>query len=691
MVVQKIHRADTRISELKQFVVAATFTDSRDALIRIAHFVNLDCQVLSVVKPLSTGVQFPIIAQLSHRDEFVVIVKRIEGRFLLHKPGTDEPQWVDKQALNEMAFAFAYRLSPLAGSDTEGRSKVLQNIFKSKRLFLDIFLASLFIQVLALSGPIFFQTIIDKVIQHQSVSTLDVLAVGLLIAIAFEVLLTSVRNILTARAGANIDMALGKDYFSHLIRLPKVYFDKTSTGKQVSNVKDLERLRDLLTGSSINLHVDVVFSVLFLAVIFYYSSTLGLVVCAFIPCYAFLAMIFSRLLQPKIREKHQQSEQLEDFLIDSFSGIETVKTRCAEPQLEKQWSRHLHQQIATNQQLGKLENLYKQISLTLNKLSGLAILYFGATQVLDNALTMGQFIAVNLLTQRLLAPIERVSRSMGSLGEIKALIAKISSLLSLECEQVGRSGLIKSGRSVSGEIRIEHAEFGYAADTLLFKKMNLNIKANQAVGIVAPSGKGKSTLIKLLMGLYPLKSGNIYLDDMNIHSVSMDWYRQQIALVNQTPYLFNLSVLENIALNNRQATYSDIVRVARLVGIDELINGLPQGYHTHLQREGIVLSVEQMQAIAIARALLLEAKVLIFDEVLSTVGPKTRQALAANIHQLKKTKTLIFTSSHPGQLLDMDLVFEIKDRQLLPLHLRPGRSPRAIKLHTRHGVRKELS
>jgi subfamily B ATP-binding cassette protein HlyB/CyaB len=591
------------------------FSPSHDNLaeaniIRAAKHIGLKAKQTKLSANKLAECPLPALGQ--HLDgHYFVIAKAMKegGEFLVHDLFTGKPEVLDKHALSKIwtgqTILIAKRTGLVNAKVKFGISWFLPAIVKYKKFLTDVIIASFFIQFLGLASPIFFQVVIDKVLVHRGLTTLDVLAIGFFVVITFEVLLTGFRTYLFSHTTNRIDVELGSSLYKHLLSLPLSYFANSRVGQTVARVKELENIRNFITGTSLTLALDVVFSLLFIAFMFFYSPLLTWIIVGTIPCYIILSIIVTPTLRKRLEEQFQRSAENHSFLVESVSGAETIKSLAIEPQLRNQWDERLADYVTTSFKASNINNIYSQVASYINKVSSLLTLYFGALAVVTGALTVGQFIAFNMLAQR------------------------VSSLPQLE-----------------GNVTFEHVGFRYHPQASpVLNDISLNIKAGEVIGIVGFSGSGKSTLTKLIQRLYVPESGKVKVDGIDLALVDPAWLRQQVGVVLQENFLFNRSVRDNIALADSGADIENVIAASKLAGAHEFILELSEGYDSMVGEHGSSLSGGQKQRIAIARALLTNPKILIFDEATSALDYESENIIQQNMRHITKGRT-VFIIAH---------------------------------------------
>jgi subfamily B ATP-binding cassette protein HlyB/CyaB len=518
-------------------------------------------------------------------------------------------------------------------------------VHKYRGLLSEVLLASFFVQLFALVSPLFFQVVIDKVLVHRSMSTLDVLMVGLVAIALFETVLGIGRTYLFSHTTNRIDVELGARLFRPLLALPLGYFQARRVGDSVARVRELENIRNFLTSSALTLVIDLFFTVVFTAVMFFYSPLLTWIVLGSLPLYIAISAASTPLFRRRLDEKFRRGAENQAFLVECVAGAETLKAMAIEPQMQRRWEEQLAGYVASSFRVLSLGNVANQTVQFINKVAMAAILYFGAKLVIEGDLTVGELVAFNLLAGRVSQPVLRLAQIWQDFHQARLSVERLGDILNTVAEPVytpGRTAL----PAIKGDITFEHVTFRYRIDgSEVLHDVNLRVPAGQMVGIVGPSGSGKSTLAKLAQRLFVPESGRVLVDGIDVAQVDPSWLRRQVGVVQQENVLFNRSIRENIAIADPAVPTERVVAAARLAGAHVFILELPQGYDTIVGERGSSLSGGQRQRIAIARALMTDPRILIFDEATSALDYESERIIHQNMAQIARGRT-VFVIAH---------------------------------------------
>jgi ATP-binding cassette, subfamily B, bacterial HlyB/CyaB len=514
------------------------------------------------------------------------------------------------------------------------------SLVKYRRLFGEALLVSLFLQLFALVSPLFFQAVMDKVLVHRGMTTLDVLVIGLLIVVVFESVLNALRTYVFSHTTSRIDVELGAKLFRHLLALPLAYFQARRVGDSVARVRELENIRSFLTGQALTLVLDLLFSVVFIAVMFAYSVPLTLIVLASLPLYVGLSLLVVPVLRKRLDEKFARGAENQALLVETVTGIQTVKAGALEPQLARKWDNQLAAYVSASFKTSTLASFAHEGIGLIGKLIGAATLWYGAHLVMDGALSVGMFVAFNMFAQRVAQPILRIAQMWTDFQQTGISMQRLGDILNTRTE-VPPSAAVQLP-PLKGRVTLDNVTFRYRPDAQpVLHGVGLDIAPGQVVGIVGRSGSGKSTLTKLVQRLYTPEQGRVLVDGIDIGLADVAQLRRQIGVVLQDNWLFNRSVRENIAIADPAAPIETVMHAANLAGAHEFISQLPEGYDTVVGEQGSSLSGGQRQRIAIARALFTNPRVLIFDEATSALDYESEAAIQHNMRAICQGRTVI--------------------------------------------------
>jgi ATP-binding cassette, subfamily B, bacterial HlyB/CyaB len=534
-------------------------------------------------------------------------------------------------------------------------------IQKHQQVLIQVLIASCFVQLFGLANPIVTQVIIDKVLGQRSLDTLDILGVFLLGVAVFEALLTSLRTYLFTDTTNRIDLTLGAAVIDHLLRLPLRYFDRRRVGELAGRLNELENIRQFLTGTALTVVIDAIFSVIYIAVMLFYSWQLTLVTLGTVPLFALLTICISPIVRRQLEFKAERYADAQSYLVEVLSGMQTIKAQHIELKSRWQWQERYARYISAGFKSVLTFSTASSISGFLNKFSGLLLLWVGAHLVLANQLTLGELIAFRIIAGYVTSPLLRLIQIWQSFQETALSIQRLGDILDAppEVDDSDRHNI--SIPPIVGDIQYRDISFGFNPNSnLQLLNIDLTIPAGTFVGIVGQSGSGKSTLTKLLPRLYEPTAGQIAIDGYDISKVELSSLRHQIGIVLQDSLLFNGTIHENIALTCPDASSDEVMAAAKIAAAHDFIMALPQGYNTNTGERGAALSGGQRQRIAIARAVLQNPRILILDEATSALDYNAEQQVCRNLHAAFKDRTILFithrlnTIKHADNILMME-------------------------------------
>jgi len=535
-------------------------------------------------------------------------------------------------------------------------------VIKYRKTLGEVLLISFVLQIIALVTPMFFQVVMDKVLVHHSMKTLNVIGIGLIAAILFEVVLNAIRAAIFANTSSKIDVELGTRLFGHLLHLPLSYFQARRVGDSVARVRELENIRAFLTGNAMTLLLDILFSFVFFGVMLWYSPTLTLIVALSIPVYLALSLAFTPILRARLNDKFNKSAENQSFLVETLSGMDTLKAMAVEPRWQQAWDRQLAAYVSaglSTTNIGLVAN--GGVSL-VSKLTTAAIMWLGALQVIDNQLTVGELVAFNMLASQVASPILRLAQLWNDFQQVGISMSRLGDILNARTEVAGTKTRMPR---MAGAIEFDQVSFRYRPDAPeAIRTLQCTIGAGEVIGIVGRSGSGKSTLTKLVQRLYVPDRGRVMIDGQDIAVIDTASLRQQIGVVLQENVLFSRSIRDNIALSDPALPIERIIAAAKLAGAHEFICELPEGYDTLVGENGTGLSGGQRQRTAIARALISNPRILIFDEATSALDYESEKIIQDNMRKICAGRTVLIIAHRLSAVRDANRIIVMERGQI---------------------------
>jgi subfamily B ATP-binding cassette protein HlyB/CyaB len=537
------------------------------------------------------------------------------------------------------------------------------SIVRHRRLIGEVLLISLFLQLFGLVSPLFFQVVMDKVLVHKGLSTLDVLVIGLVVINIFESVLSALRAYVFSHTTSRIDVELGARLFRHLVQLPLAYFQARRVGDSIARVRELEGIRSFLTGNALTLVLDVMFSVIFIATMLFYSVKLTLIVLVSLPLYLLLSLSVVPVLRARLNEKFARNAENQALLVEAVTGIQTVKATALEPAFGRRWDGQLAAYVAAGFRTQALANVANESIGLIGKLVNAATLWYGAHLVMDGQLTLGMFVAFNMFAQRVAQPVLRIAQMWTDFQQTGISMARLGDVLNTRTEVPLTTAAQLP--PLAGAITFDDVTFRYRPEAApVLHGVSLAVGAGEVIGIVGRSGSGKSTLTKLVQRLYVPERGRVMIDGVDISLIDAAQLRRQLGVVLQENFLFNRSVRENIAIIDPAAPVERVIQAAQMAGAHEFISEMPEGYDTIVGEQGTSLSGGQRQRIAIARALFANPSVLIFDEATSALDYESEAIIQKNMRAICKGRTVLIIAHRLSAVRDANRIVVMERGQV---------------------------
>ncbi|MGB1173878.1 MAG: type I secretion system permease/ATPase [Marinobacterium sp.] len=656
---QLSHQLRTSKAELSETdFIRALNTLSLKAEAKKCEISDLNNELMPVAAPLPDG-QYLTLLRINQSGN--------DGFCLVIKPGETIPRKLNLAEFNRLWDNRIIFIKDQEHSNSDRRFDLkwfIPSLIKHKRIFTEVILVSVFLQLFALATPFFFQIVMDKVLVHRGFTTLDILAIGFGSLLIFELVMGIVRNYLMVHTTSRIDVELGAKLFNHVMRLPAAYFDSRQVGHTVARIKELDTLREFITGGALTLMIDLSFLLLFIAILWLFSPTLTWIVLGSLPFYLLLSILITPTLRHRLNESFKRSAENQAFLVESITGIETVKSMALEPRMQQRWEKQIAEATSISFKAKNLSNIATQIAQFISKLTTVLIIWFGALLVMDGQLTIGELIAFNMIAGRVSAPILKLVQLWQDVQQAGISLKRLGDLLNTPSEahfQASQASL----PSLQGSIAFQHVSFRYSPNSpTVLNRINLVIHAGESIGIVGTSGSGKSTLTKLIQRTYLPNQGKVLVDGIDLAQVNTDWLRSNISVVPQESFLFNKSVRDNIAIRTPGESMENIVKAAKLAGAHEFITELPAAYDTLVGERGSNLSGGQRQRIAIARALINNPKILIFDEATSALDYVSEEKIRQQMNRICKGRTVITVAHRLNTVRHCDRILVLEQGEL---------------------------
>lgn len=618
------------------------------------------------------GQAFPAMAKLRNGNYVILVGMRqqalddgsVEDQIAIFDPLADRPDFI---FLDQVEFEKSWNgdtiltkrvFSLLDGKQPFSLRWFIPEVVRQRTAFTDVAIAALFINLIALVVPLFFQIVIDKVLVNYAVATLQVLTVGIVIALAFDAVLGYLRSYLLLHATSKIDIRVATRTFGHMLSLPMNYFEKITAGVLTKHMQQTSKIREFLTGQLFLTLLDSTALLIFLPILMFYSVSLTMVVLIFS---GLLGINIGILLGPyrrRLEALYNAEGERQAMLVETIHGIQTVKALSMEPVQRKNWDQSSAQAVAMHFRVGKISITATTVSKFLEKLLTVMIIWFGAKMVFERTLSVGELVAFQMIAGRVTGPLVQLVSLVHSYQEAALSVRMLGSVMNHASEAGVGSGLRPP---IQGNIEFDNVTFNYIpASPPALDHVSIKIGAGKIIGVVGRSGSGKTTLTRMIQGMYVPQEGIIRFDSLDIRELDVSHLRQNIGVVLQDNFLFRGSVRDNIAMAKPNCSFQEVVHVAKLAGADEFVERLPQSYDTLLEENGANLSGGQKQRLAIARALLKDPKILIFDEATSALDPESEAIIQRNLKRIASGRTVIIVSHRLATLTNSDSIVVIE-------------------------------
>ena len=575
-----------------------------------------------------------------------------------------ESNQIEKEYPNGIEYLIFNRIN-ITPTDRFNLNWFLPVLNKYKSVLFQILISSFVIQLLTLANPLLIQVIIDKVISQRSLDTLQVLGIALLTLTIFEGFLISIKTFLFAETTNRIDQKLGSEVIDHLYRLPLEFFDRRAVGELGSRVDELEKIRNFITGQGLTTILDSFFSIIYIGIMLIYSVKLTIISLLVLPIQIILTIIGAPLFRRQYRETAQNNAKTKSHLVETLNGIQTIKAQNIETDSRWKWQDLYSKYIASSFKKTITSTAISQLSQVLQKISQLLVLWIGASMVLEGKLTLGQLIAFRIISSYVTQPILRLSTVWQTLQELNVSFERLGDIINIKKEKEETDNENISMPKISGLLKFDNVDFNFIKSNVnSLSNINLKIEPGTFVGLAGKSGSGKSTLTKLIPRLYKPSKGIVSIDNYDVTKVDLYSLRRQIGIVPQEPLLFAGTILDNLRINNKNASDELIVKVTKRANAHDFIMKMPDGYNTQIGERGSSMSGGQRQRIAIARTLLSEPKMLILDEATSALDFESEKIIVDNLINSYRDLTVIFISHRLQTLENADLIIMMEDGKI---------------------------
>lgn len=675
------HGIDANTDTLSHKYSLKSSEPDNNRLLRIATEIGLKAKFLTLgwseLYTLS-GV-YPVIAKLKNGNFVIIVDVRMDESFVVDRVAVFDPLatrgpktdflFLDKEKF-ESAWTGQILILKKKYSITDEKQPFslkwfIPEIFRQRTTFLDIALVAVFLYIIALVVPLFFQIVIDKVLVNNAIQTLNVLGIGVIIALLFDAVLGFLRNYLLLHATSKIDIRIAIRTFSHLLKLPATFFDKISAGVLTKHMQQSSAIREFLTGNLFLTLLDSFALFIFLPVLFFYSVKLSFIVLGFAGLIALVIAILIIPFRKRLHALYQAEGDRQAMLVESIHGMSTVKALAMEPALIKKWENSAARAVTMQYRVGKISITAQAFCNFLEKVMIVSIVWFGAQSVFNSSMTVGALVAFQMVSGRVSGPLVQMVSLIHSYQEVALSVRMLGTVMNHPEEKGGLKGGL-CPQHLQGAVSFEKVDFRYTPDASpALNDVSFHFPPGAVVGVVGKSGSGKTTLTRLIQGLYRPDAGIIRIDGYDLRELDLAYLRSSIGTVLQENFLFKGSVRDNIAMAKTNTTFDKVVEVAKMAGADEFIQKLPKSYDTLLDEGGNNLSGGQKQRLAIARALISNPRILILDEATSALDPESEYVVRQNLNQIARNRTLIIVSHRLSTLIGCDLILVINSGKIV--------------------------
>ena len=632
----------------------------------VADMIGIATQPLQLPLQALRDQDAPFLMILGERP---VVVQGVSPHGLLiadpiAKDKADQQKWIDWKELpepGEQGYPILLsRRSRSPKGEEFGFRSFLPYIRKHTRTFVEVVIASLFIQVFALANPMIIQVIIDKVIVQESLSTLDVLGGLLIICTIFGAALTAIRTFLFTDATNRIDLALGLKVLEHLYRLPLSYFHQRPVGEIASRLRELEKIRSFLTGTALTALLDAGFSVIYVAIMLFYSVELTVIALIGVPLLVAVTLGVSPIIRRQLKDRAEKNAATESHLVESLTGIQTIKGQNIETRSRWKWFKRYGDTIASSFRNTITSTSASTAGTLISRFNDVAVLWVGIYMVIDQKLSLGQLIAFRILAGYVTSPLLRLAQSWQNFQEAALSMNRLGDVANRAREDQDSDDQIPMP-GIEGRVTCKDLDFSYAPGKLQLEHVSLEVPAGKLVAMVGLSGSGKSTLLKIIGRLYEPVKGKVEIDGFDLSKVELNSLRRQIGMVFQETLLMEGSVMDNIAMSDPDAPSSAVIEAAKLAEAHDFIMTLPNGYASPVGEQGRNLSGGQRQRIALARLIMQSPNLLLLDEATSALDAPTEQRVITNLRQKFSGKTIFFATHRLSTVRMADHVYYLEN------------------------------
>jgi HlyB family type I secretion system ABC transporter len=652
-----------KINRIREMAVITRGGSSLKTLAAAAESLGFNSRPIKASLDQLAKQKLPLIAHW-RGNHYVVVYEINNKQVIIGDPAIGQRQ-VSREEFAKSWTGFSMLLEPtvsLSTNDTDkdnGNFWQLLELVKPHRVVIaEVFVASIVLQLFGLISPIFTQLILDRAVIHKSGDSLNTFAIGLLLMAAFQISMSTLRQYLIFITAIRIDTAMIVGFIRHTFSLPLSYFDTRKVGDITSRIEENHKIRSFITGETIGLILDILSVFVYVTLMYIYSWKLATLVMVSIPPFLILNLLSTPFLKKLSRESFNAYAEENSYLIEALNGVRTVKSMAVERGVRWRWEELLNHEIKQQYRKKMFGIKLQTVSSVFDSVSGVALLWLGASLVISGEFSIGQLFAFNMLSANVIGPFKRLAGIWNQFQEVTIAIERICDVIESPPEEDLQQNSKQQLGKLHGHIVFDRVTFRYNphTETNTLENLSFEIKPGQTVALVGRSGSGKTTLAKLLLGLYTPTSGKILVDNKDITQIALHSLRAQIGVVDQATFLFSGSIAENIGLGQQNANLKAVKQAAIAAGADEFISAMPMAYETQIGEGGGMLSGGQRQRIAIARALMGNPSLLVFDEATSSLDTESERIIQKNLESICRNRSTIIIAHRLSTVRNADLI-----------------------------------
>ena len=609
----------------------------------------------------------PCVLLLKNKQSCVLIHKGVNNKFEIIRPETS--RGVSDVSLSELAAAYdGYCLFARPELAFEQRARDVQResaghwfwstFIKQWPTYSEVLIAAILINMFALASPLFVMNVYDRVVPNNAIETLWVLAIGAITVFGFDFLLKTLRGYFIDAAGRITDVKLASNIFEQVLGI-KMALRPPSAGAFASQLREFESLREFFTSATITTLVDLPFVFFFIAIIWYIGGPVAYVPAIAVPIVIIIGLLLQLPLNKVVKRSVKEAAQKHGVLVEAINGLETIKSIGAESRLQRSWEGFVAATSKSGNQARFLSSITVNVAALAANLVTVGVIIVGVYQISEGLMTVGALVAATIISGRAMAPLGQVAGLLTRFHQAKTAYETLDKLMELEIERPQDKRFVDR-RVLQGGIEFKNVKLTYPGQKLpALADVSFRIQPGERVALIGRIGSGKTTIEKLILGLYEPEAGAVLVDGTDVRQIDPADLRQNIGCVPQDVFLFQGTIRENITMGTPLADDSAILRASAIAGVDQFVNRHPMGFDMNVGERGETLSGGQRQAIAVARALLLDPPILILDEPTSAMDNGSENRLKNRLGSELGGRTLILVTHRASLLSLVDRVIVI--------------------------------